>query len=100
MAIRPCIYDNDHFGSREAMCSYPAAGSFITFLLGPGHNDLAAVERFKGFFRKINRASSEDEVARIFEEVYGNPLEEVEEAWHQFLLEWQEPELEYYCSCS
>jgi hypothetical protein len=100
MAIRPCIYDNDHFGSREAMCSYPAAGSFITFLLGPGHNDLAAVERFKGFFRRINRASSEDEVARIFEEVYGSPLEEVEGAWHQFLLEWQEPELDCYCSCS
>jgi hypothetical protein len=100
MPIRSCIYGDDHFKTVDTMCSYPAAGSFITFLLGPGHNDLAAMERFKGFFQRINRASSEDEVARIFEEVFGSPLEEVEEAWHQFLFDWQEPELECYCSCT
>lgn len=98
MAIRPCIYGNEHFGSKEVMCTYPAAGSFITYLLRPGQQDLEAIEKFKGFFRRINRASSVDEVAQIFEEVYGSPLEVVEEAWHQFLLEWQEPELERYCS--
>lgn len=100
LSIGPCIYKNDHFETVDAMCSYPAAGSFVTFLLGPGHSDLEAVERFKGFFRRINRASSEEEVAQIFEEVFGSPLEEIEAAWHKFLLEWQEPELENYCTCS
>jgi hypothetical protein len=99
LAIGPCIYENDHFESAGYQCSYPAAGSFITFLLGPGQSNPEQITKMKDFFLRINYARSEKQVADAFAQVFGATIEEVENDWHIFLKSWSECHLEEYCTC-
>jgi hypothetical protein len=97
MEIEPCIYGDDYFHSVGPLGSYPAAGSFLTFLLGPGQCNPERIKLMKQFFARINFARSREEVARTFAEVFGSTIEEVETAWHLFLEEWEECQTECYC---
>ena len=99
MAIGPCIYGNDHFETVGYRCSYPAAGSFITFLLGPGQSNPEQIEKMKAFFQHINFARSHEEVADAFNEIFGSTIEEVEADWHKFLKDWCSCQMEQYCNC-
>ncbi len=99
MDIGPCTYGNDYFDAVGPMASYPAAGSFITFLLGPGQTNPEQIENMKNFFCRINFARSREEVADTFAEIFGTSIEEVESAWHLFLRDWSDCQMEDYCTC-
>ncbi len=98
--IRSSIYGNGYFDSLDVMESYPAAGSFITYLMGPAHIDMEAFEVFKEFIHRINTARSDVEVEHIFLELFGASLEETESSWHRFLQDWCEGEIENYLNCN
>ena len=100
LEVGPCIYEDSYFKSLDIQASYPAAGSFITYLLGPAHVDPEAFENFKIFLAGTNQARSEEEVREIFAEVFGAPLEEVEASWHQFLRDWCGEGHSAYCKCN
>lgn len=98
--LDPCVHDDRYFNTLNVQDSYPAAGSFVTFLLGPVHTDPQALERFRAFLAGINEACSGETVRERFLEIYGITLEEMEASWHQFPEGRCEEDYHYYCRCS
>jgi hypothetical protein len=70
--------------------SYPAAGSFVTFLVSAAHQDREALTRLANFLRQANRAISTAEVERLFRTAFERSLADVETAWRGFIESWDE----------
>lgn len=71
----------DSFRGVDSQVSYPAAGSFVRYLLDAQGGIGPITEMFA-------RSTHEDGAAvtrRNFEAAYGRPIEDVESAWHGFL---------------
>lgn len=91
--LRSLAHDNSVWRTLDDALTYPLAGSFTTFLLGPGHSDSARIARLRRFFDEANAARSSDEVLRAFERSFGAPLADLERDWHTFLTTWDEAAL-------
>ena len=92
-ALPPLVHGNRAFGALDDGLTYPAAGSFTTFLLGPGHEDRERIAAFRAFLADANVADSLAGVRAAFETHLGLPLDEAEAAWHDFLRHWDEAAL-------
>ncbi|MBW6456045.1 MAG: hypothetical protein K0A98_09155 [Trueperaceae bacterium] len=89
-ALTPLAHGNQAFNALPDGITYPAAGSFVTFLLGPGTGDPARIAAFQAFFEEANRAQDAAAVLASFERNLGTPLSEAEATWHAFLDAWDE----------
>lgn len=89
-ALTPLAHGNQAFLALPDGITYPAAGSFVTFLLGPGHRDATRIAGFRHFLEEANRAPDAAAVLASFERRMGRPLSEAEAAWHAFLDGWDE----------
>jgi hypothetical protein len=65
--------------------SYPAAGSFTTFLVGHHPADAAALAALRDFFRDANVAADVAEVEASFAAHFGTSLAKAEARWHAYL---------------
>ena len=88
--IIPLIYGNNNFNEYPESIVYPAAGSFVTYLIGKEHTNPDKIIKFRDFLRKINEVNSTNEVANKFDEFFNESIEDSEENWHLFLEEWDE----------
>jgi hypothetical protein len=89
-ALTPLVHGNQAFLALPDGITYPAAGSFVTFLLDPGQTDPARIAAFRAFLDEANRAADAAAVLAAFERHLGVPLVEAEAAWHAFLDAWDE----------
>ncbi len=89
-ALAPLAHGNQAFLALPDGITYPAAGSFVTFLLGPGHGDAKRIADFRLFLEEANRAPDAAAVLASFERHMGCALSEAEVAWHAFLDGWDE----------
>ena len=92
-ALSPLVHGNRAFDALDDGLTYPAAGSFTTFLLGPGHEDRERIAAFRAFLSDANVADSPAGVRAAFEDRLGVPLDDAEAAWHDFLRRWDEAAL-------
>jgi hypothetical protein len=90
-ALRPLVHGHQAFTALPDGVTYPAAGSFVTYLLGAGHTDLPRIAAFRAFLEAANAATDTDAVAAAFELHLGRSLHEAEAGWHAFLDGWIEP---------
>jgi len=84
-ALEPLAHGNRVFDRLDTGRTYPAAGSFVTFLIGAAHEDLEALESFRQFVAQADKARAEQATLDAFERAFGRPLSEWEEAWRAFL---------------
>ncbi len=89
-ALTPLAHGNQAFTALPDGVTYPAAGSFVTFLLGPGHGDAARIAAFRAFLDDANLAPDTAAVLVAFELHLGLSLTAAEAAWHAFLDGWDE----------
>lgn len=89
-ALVPLVHGDEAFDALPDGTTYPAAGSFVTFLLGTGHADQPRIAAFRAFLDDANRARDAAAVLAAFERHLGLPLAEAEAAWHAFLDGWDE----------
>ena len=89
-ALTPLVHGNQAFTALPDGITYPAAGSFVTFLLGPGHGDAARIAAFRAFLDDANLAPDTTAVLAAFERHLGRSLADAEAAWHAFLDSWDE----------
>lgn len=89
-ALAPLVHGNRAFWDLPDGVGYPAAGSFVTHLLGPGHGDRARIADFRAFLDDANAAPDAATVLEAFEHRMGVPLAVAEAAWHRFLDAWDE----------
>jgi hypothetical protein len=71
----------DQFRSTDSQISYPAAGSFVRFLLD-AHGGVVPI---KSLFALSSQQDAPAATRRNIEAVYGRSLEALEEAWHAVL---------------
>jgi hypothetical protein len=71
----------DQFRATDSQIAYPAAGSFVRFLLD-AHG---GVVRIKSLFALSSQQDAPATTHRNIEAVYGRSLETLEEAWHSML---------------
>jgi hypothetical protein len=88
--LAPLVHGNRSWNALPDALTYPAAGSFVTHLLGAGHTDLARIAAFRAFLDDANRAADAAGVLAAFERHMGLTLTQAETAWHAFLDEWDE----------
>ncbi len=88
------VHGNRSWGALDDGVSYPMAGSFTTYLLGPGHQDHERIAALRSFFDDANEARSAAEVALAFAHHLGVTLADAEVAWLAFLEGWDEAALE------
>jgi hypothetical protein len=89
-ALRPLVHGNVAFRALPDGVTYPAAGSFVTYLLGAGHGDPDRIAAFRAFLAEANAASHADEVEQAFARHLGLSLGEAEAGWHALLDGWDE----------
>ena len=89
-ALAPLVHGHQAFDALPDGLTYPAAGSFVTFLLGPGHADAVRIAAFRAFLEEANRAPDAAAVLASFERHLGTPLAAAEAGWHAFLDGWDE----------
>jgi len=89
-ALTPLAHGNHAFLALPDGITYPAAGSFVTHLLGAGHADPERIAAFRAFLDDANLALDAAAVLAAFERRLGLPLAEAEAAWHAFLDDWDE----------
>ncbi len=89
-ALRPLVHGDRAFTALPSAVSYPVAGSFVTHLLGPGHDDVSRIAAFRTFLADANVASDTAGVLLAFERHLGITLAEAESSWHAFLDDWDE----------
>jgi hypothetical protein len=89
-ALRPLVHGNQAFRALPDGVTYPAAGSFVTYLLGAGHADPDRIAAFRAFLAEANAASDADEVEGAFTRQLGLSLDEAEADWHDLLDGWDE----------
>lgn len=88
--LLPLVHGNRAWNALPDTLTYPAAGSFVTHLLGAGHADLTRLTAFRAFLDDANRAIDAEGVLAAFERHMGLPLARAETAWHAFLDDWDE----------
>jgi hypothetical protein len=71
----------DEFRAADSQVSYPAAGSFVRFLL----DTHGGVPRIKALFGRSTQRDPPETTRRNIEEVYGKGLEVLEAEWHALL---------------
>ena len=91
--LESLIYGNEDFGYLDSDISYPAAGSYVTFLIGEAHSDLESVTKYREFINKANKADSTESVKSIFLEVFDTKFENTIIGWKEFLSGWDEEKL-------
>ncbi len=89
-ALAPLAHGNRGWNALPDTLTYPAAGSFVTHLLGAGHTDLARIAAFRAFLEDANRAVDAEGVLASFERHMGLTLAQAEGLWHIFLADWDE----------
>ncbi len=89
-ALAPLAHGNRAWNALPGALTYPAAGSFVTHLLGAGHADLARIAAFRGFLEDANDAVDGEGVMASFELHMGVTLAQAEAAWHAYLADWDE----------
>jgi hypothetical protein len=89
-ALTPLAHGNQAFVALPDTITYPAAGSFVTHLLGAGHADGARIAAFRAFLDDANQATDTAAVLAAFERHLGTPLADAEAAWHAYLDGWDE----------
>lgn len=89
-ALTPLAHGNRAWNALPDTLTYPAAGSFVTHLLGAGHADLERIAAFRAFLDDANRAVDTEGVLVSFERHMGLTLAQAETAWHAFLVDWDE----------
>jgi hypothetical protein len=89
-ALAPLAHGSQAFLALPDGITYPAAGSFVTFLLGAGHADTTRITAFRAFLEEANHAPDAAAVQASFERHMGSPLSRAEAAWHGFLDDWDE----------
>ena len=89
-ALTQLVHGNQVFFALPDGITYPAAGSFVTHLLGAGHTDLARIAAFRAFLDDANAAADTAAVLAAFERRMGVTLADAEAAWHAFLDGWDE----------
>jgi len=88
--LAPLVHGNRVFYALPDGITYPAAGSFVTYVLGPGHADLERIAAFRAFLDDANEAGDLEAVLTAFERRMGLPLGTAEAGWHAFLDGWDE----------
>jgi len=89
-ALTQLVHGNQVFFALPDGITYPAAGSFVTHLLGAGHSDLPRIAALRAFFDEANAAADTAAVLAAFEQHMGESLVDAEAAWHAFLDGWDE----------
>jgi len=89
-ALTRLAHGNRAWNALPDTLTYPAAGSFVTHLLGAGHADLVRIAAFRAFLDEANRAVDTEGVLTAFERHMGLTLAQAETAWHAFLDDWDE----------
>jgi hypothetical protein len=89
-ALAPLVHGVRAFDALDDAISYPAAGSFTTYLLGPGHVDLERIAAFRAFLSDANAAQDAAAVQAAFAARLGVRLDDAEASWHAFLRAWDE----------
>ena len=89
-SLTPLAHGNQAFFALPDGITYPAAGSFVTHLLGAGHGDLERIAAFRAFLDDANAAADTAAVLAAFERHMGVTLADAEAAWHAFLDDWDE----------
>jgi hypothetical protein len=89
-ALEPLIFGEDDFRNISESMGYPVAGSFVTYLLGEGQEDLTRAKQFKEFLHQAVNEASQDGVLAAFEAKFGVSLLQAEQAWKLFLKTWDE----------
>jgi hypothetical protein len=92
-SIKDMISNNSLFDSTAWDITYPVAGSFVSFLLGPFHQNSKSISQMKAFFADANVAATDQDVRLAFQRHFGRTIEEAETAWLKFLETWQEDSL-------
>ena len=92
-ALSPLIHGNRAFDGLPLDVSYPAAGSFTAYLLGPGQGDPDRIAALRAFFDEANAAASTSAVLAAFEHHLELRLTDAETGWHAFLDGWDETAL-------
>lgn len=88
--LAPLVHGNRVFYALPDGITYPASGSFVTYLLGPGHADLERIAAFRAFLDDANEAADLQTVLAAFERRMGLTLGAAEARWHAFLDGWDE----------
>jgi hypothetical protein len=88
--LAPLVHGNRVFYALPDGITYPASGSFVTFLLGPGHGEVARIAAFRAFLDDANEATDLEAVLTAFERHMGLTLDAAEAGWHAFLDGWDE----------
>ncbi len=94
-ALATLVHTNEVWRMLDDAITYPAAGSFTTFLLGPGHRDQERIAALRAFFDDANVAADHAALTRAFEQRLGLSLADAETAWLAFLVDWDEASLRY-----
>lgn len=88
--LEELVYTNSVFGRLPSATAYPAAGSFVAFLL----DGLPTTpQQFKQFLELAASARTQAELLAAFQQVSGLSLGTAEVRWHQFLQGWNEGDL-------
>jgi hypothetical protein len=93
-ALEPLVFGKDNFRNLPEAVGYPVAGSFVTYLLGAGQEDVTKAKHFKEFLQQAVKESSGEGVLAAFESKFGVTLSQVEEEWKTFLETWDETSVE------
>jgi hypothetical protein len=88
--LRPLVHGDGAFRALPDAVTYPAAGSFVTYVLGAGHADPARIAAFRAFLAEADAARDADEVEAAFARHLDVSLAEAEAGWHGFLDGWDE----------
>ncbi|GEM82041.1 hypothetical protein [Meiothermus hypogaeus] len=88
--LEELVYTNLLFERLPTATAYPAAGSFVAFLLEVLP---AQLPQFRQFLTLAASARSQAELLAAFQQVFGLSLSTAEVRWHRFLEGWNEGDL-------
>ncbi|MCX7783790.1 MAG: hypothetical protein N2318_09140 [Meiothermus sp.] len=90
--LEELVYTNSVFERLPSATAYPAAGSFLSFLLGIPSNP-QKLQQLNEFLQQIEQASTKAEVTTAFRQSFGSNLADMEAGWQTFLETWSEDAL-------
>jgi hypothetical protein len=89
-ALESLVFGEDNFRNLPEDVGYPIAGSFVTYLLGAGQEDVTKAKQFKEFLQQAVNESTREGVLVAFETKFGMSLAQAERGWKTFLETWDE----------
>jgi hypothetical protein len=75
------LLTNEQFRALDSQIAYPAAGSFVRFLI----DTRGGVPAIKALFARSTFQDAPEVTRRNIEAIYGTPLDALEAAWHELL---------------